>query len=62
MPEASFVVQVKNPDTPTPPYVGLGNRQKPSYPENLKRVFHGRRFVSGELHFFLRMEFAPELL
>jgi hypothetical protein len=48
LPEASFIIQVKNPETPTPPNLGLGAHQKADFPEALKRIFWGRRFVPGE--------------
>lgn len=46
--QASIVINVKNPDKGSPPSSGLPARQKAEYPENLKKTFMDRRFVSIE--------------
>ena len=42
--EASFVLSIKNPEAATPPGLGLGEKEKPDYPERLHAEFRGRRF------------------
>lgn len=44
-PEASYIFSVKNPETSSPPGVGLTFKQKVDYPEHLQVKFHGRRFL-----------------
>lgn len=43
--EASYVAAVRNPETPSPPGVGLPARDRPAYPDDLRAQFHGRRFA-----------------
>lgn len=50
VPEASFALSVKNPETPSPPGAGLGERQEADYPDRLQREFHGRRFAREDVH------------
>jgi len=52
-PEASYIVTVKNPQTPTPPGVGLPAETAADYPASLQSMFHGRRFLPAD---------PPELL
>eukprot|EP00897_Mesotaenium_endlicherianum_P000811 jgi/Mesen1/10730/ME000090S10187 len=42
--QASYVVQVKNPETPTPRTAGL-QEHKAEFPEELQKLFEGRRFM-----------------
>jgi hypothetical protein len=49
VPEASFALSVKNPDTPSPPGAGLGERQEADYPDRLQREFRGRRFAREDV-------------
>jgi hypothetical protein len=47
-PEASYIFSVKNPETSSPPGVGLTSKQKVDHPERLQASFHGRRFLPAE--------------
>jgi hypothetical protein len=47
--EASYIFSVKNPEVSSPPGVRLASKQKVDYPERLRVMFHGRRFVPAEL-------------
>jgi hypothetical protein len=51
--EASYVITVKNPQTPTPPGAGLSEKQVADYPRRLQEVFRGRKFAECD---------PPELL
>ncbi|MEH0934178.1 hypothetical protein [Micromonospora psammae] len=44
-PEPSYIVTVKNPQTPSPPGVGLRGSRKVTLPGPLQKKFHGRRFA-----------------
>lgn len=44
-PEASYIISVKNPQSPSPPGVGLRGEQTADYPKKLQEIFRGRRFV-----------------
>ena len=50
-PEASYIVTVRNPETPAPPTAGLQPEQRATFPEELKKKFRGRRFISVEPDF-----------
>jgi hypothetical protein len=50
-PEASYVVTVKNPEAPAPPQAGLQPTRRAQFPEELKRKFQARRFISVEPEF-----------
>jgi hypothetical protein len=50
--QGSYVVTVKNPDAPSPPWAGFRRREKVELPAELARHFRGRRFA----------ELTPELL
>lgn len=52
-PEASYVVTVKNPRAPSPPGVGRPGPGKAHLPEELQRMFHGRRFAPLDPPVFL---------
>ncbi|MDP8916209.1 MAG: hypothetical protein M3M95_03185 [Pseudomonadota bacterium] len=47
---ASFVISVKNPDTPNPPGIGLREQDEAAYPKSLRKAFHGRRFAGEDPH------------
>ena len=49
-PAASYVLSVKNPETPNPPNVGLREEDEAQYPKALQKEFHGRRFGGGDPH------------
>lgn len=48
-PEASFILSVKNPEQPSPPNQGLGEKAEADYPDQLQKEFHGRRFASEDV-------------
>lgn len=43
--EGSYIVSVKNPERPAPRGAGLGEEQKPDFPQKLQAEFHGKRFA-----------------
>lgn len=47
-PEASFLIQVKNPQHGAPPNAGLQNRRKAAFPEHLLEKFGSYRFVAAD--------------
>lgn len=47
MPEASYVLAVRNPQAPAPPGAGLEPEQRADLPVSLQRHFDGRRFASA---------------
>lgn len=51
--EASYVVTVRNPDTPAPRGAGLPHHERPHYPKHLRSLFRGRKFAETD---------PPELL
>ena len=51
--EASYIVSVKNPESPSPPGVGLPEDEASKYPKALAERFRGRRFLPAD---------PPELL
>ncbi|KAG5462158.1 MAG: hypothetical protein BJ554DRAFT_5546 [Olpidium bornovanus] len=60
--EGSFILSVRNPDTPSPPQAGLKGDLKASFPKHLKDIFHGRRFVSADPVEFLDHDGCEVLL
>lgn len=52
LPEASYILAVRNPQAPTPPGAGLAPEQRADLPVELQRRFDNRRFTSA----------APDLL
>ncbi|KAJ3044565.1 hypothetical protein HK097_001426 [Rhizophlyctis rosea] len=42
---ASFIITVKNPETASPPWAGLSEKQKVEFPKDLQDLFRGRRFI-----------------
>jgi len=61
-PQASYVVSVKNPEKPSPPSVGLKEKQEAKYPKELQDLFHNRRFASVDLTNFLNYQGTQILL
>jgi len=59
--EGSYVISVKNPETPNPSYAGLPDNEKATYPTHLSEKFGGRRFVSLSSTEFIDYE-GSELL
>lgn len=55
VPEASYVISVKNPDKPSPPGVGLSGREV-SLPKTLRERFRDRRFIDVDPPEFLDHE------
>jgi hypothetical protein len=60
--EASYIVAVKNPETPSPPNTGLGRKQEAEFPKELQEKFEGRRFVPVDPPDFLNYEGAEVVL
>lgn len=52
LPEASYILAVRNPQAPAPPGAGLAPEQRADLPVELQRRFDNRRFISA----------APDLL
>lgn len=49
--EASYIISVKNPQTPSPRGAGLKGESKAEYPKRLQELFEGRRFADAEPDF-----------
>lgn len=47
LPEASYIVAVRNPQAPAPPGAGLAPEQRADLPVDLQRRFDNRRFTSA---------------
>jgi hypothetical protein len=45
LPEASYIVAVRNPEAPAPPGAGLPEHRRARYPPELRARFGGRRFI-----------------
>lgn len=60
-PEASYILQIKNPTQKAPARAGLEPERKPRLPKKLQERFGGRRFMSAEPPDFLDYE-GTELL
>ncbi|KAJ3044647.1 hypothetical protein HDV00_001573 [Rhizophlyctis rosea] len=43
--EGSFIITVKNPETESPPWAGLSDKQKATFPKDVEELFKGRRFI-----------------
>src|SRR4051812_30593955 len=48
LPEASYVIAVRNPDAPAPPGAGLPEHRRAQYPPELRERFAGRRFIPAD--------------
>jgi hypothetical protein len=62
LPEASYIITVKNPEQPSPPGVGLDEAQQAELPNRLEARFRGRRFVPVDPPEFLDPEGAELIL
>lgn len=60
--EASYIIAVKNPETPSPPNTGLGPKHEAEFPKELQEQFRGRRFISVDPPDFLNYEGAEIIL
>ncbi|ERN12545.1 hypothetical protein AMTR_s00025p00202950 [Amborella trichopoda] len=60
--EASFVIQIKNPEQPSPPSVGLQSERKPMFPAHLQENFGNRRYAPADPPDFLNYERCEFLL
>ncbi len=60
--EASYIIAVKNPETPSPPNTGLGSKHEAQFPEGLQRKFKARRFIPVDPPDFLNYEGAEIIL
>lgn len=60
--EASYVIAVKNPDTPSRPNAGLGPREEARFPKSLQDKFQGRRFLPVDPPDFLDYSGAELML
>lgn len=61
-PQGSYVVSVRNPDSPAPPGLGLDPRRRAGYPDELRARFRGRRFIPLDPPAFLDYEGAELVL
>jgi hypothetical protein len=60
--EASYIIAVKNPETPSPPNTGLGRKQEAEFLKELQAKFEGRRFIPVDPPDFLNYEGAEMVL
>lgn len=60
--EASFIAAVRNPDTPSPPRIGLPSRDGVTFPKRLLEAFRRRRFAPLNPPDFLDYEGAEIVL
>jgi hypothetical protein len=60
--EASYIIAVRNPESPRPPAAGAGPKQPARFPPELQRKFAGRRFVPVDPPDFLDYEGAELVL
>jgi len=60
--EGSYIIAVKNPETPSPPGMGLDETRRARYPKKLRELFSGRRFIPANPPDFLDYEGAEILL
>jgi hypothetical protein len=60
--EASYIIAVKNPQTPSPPNAGLGPKQEAEFPKELQQKFRGRRFIPVDPSDFLNYQGAQIVL
>lgn len=60
--EGSYIISVKNPETPSPRSTGLDEHQEADYPQRLQERFENRRFISVDPPDFLNYEGAELLL
>lgn len=60
--QGSYIINVKNPNTSSPPGVGLGADQKADFPENLQKKFENRRFYMINPPEFLNYQGAEIIL
>src|ERR1700731_4872056 len=60
--EASYIIAVKNPETPSPLNSGLGRKQEAEFPKELQEKFRGRRFIPVDPADFLNYEGAEIIL
>ena len=59
--EGSYIISVKNPQTPSPRGMGLGEHEEAEFPKRLQERFRNRRFINVDPPEFLNHEGA-ELL
>jgi hypothetical protein len=60
--EGSYIISVKNPEQPSPPWAGLQPERKAELPKHLQERFRGRRFIDPNPPDFLNYEGAELLL
>ena len=46
--QGAYILSIRNPETPSPPGVGLPERDEAHYPKPLQREFRGRRFATED--------------
>jgi hypothetical protein len=56
--EASYIIAVRNPETPRPPNAGLNPERDAKFPKTLQEKFKGRRFAPVDPPDFLNYEGA----
>lgn len=62
VPEASYIINVKNPEAPAPSGLGLDESRQANYPPKLRELFGGRRFIDLDPPDFLDYEGCELLL
>jgi hypothetical protein len=60
--EASYIVAVRNPESPRPPEAGRGTGSRARFPRQLQERFAGRRFIPVDPVDFLNYEGAELIL
>ncbi|CAK9275946.1 unnamed protein product [Sphagnum jensenii] len=60
--QASYIIQIKNPEQPAPPSTGLGRKRRALFPAHLQAKFGSRRFVPADPPDFLNYEGAEFIL
>ncbi|RUS19611.1 hypothetical protein BC937DRAFT_87200 [Endogone sp. FLAS-F59071] len=60
--EGSYIISVKNPEKPNPPYAGLSASQKARFPSHLQEAFHNLRFIPVSTPEYLNVDNCEILL
>jgi hypothetical protein len=61
-PEGSYILNIKNPDKPSPQGAGLREEQKVDFPQNLQKRFENHRFIPANPPDFLDYSGAEMVL
>jgi hypothetical protein len=60
--KGDYIISVKNPEQPSPSYVGLPPQEKAHYPKKLQETFGDKKFIPVDSPEFLNYEGAEFLL